>query len=119
MSKEVRLKNGETLVETLEEKHEQVSIRAFAQISNFKEGEQEQLLKDIMEEKQEVQKQLESLRTEIAEEKERARAKKEEARLKEEARVQEELRVKEEEDARLREEAEKKEKEVEEARLKE
>ena len=95
MSKEIRLKNAETVVETLEEKHEQVSIKAFAQISNFKEGEQEELLKDIMEEKQEVQKQLESLRTEIAEEKEKIKAKKEEARLKEEARIREELRVKE------------------------
>lgn len=77
MSKEIRLKNAETIVEMLEEKHEQVSINAFAQISNSKGEDQSELLKSIFEEKQEVQKQLESLRQEIAEEKERIKAKKE------------------------------------------
>ena len=65
MCKEIRLKNAETIVETLEEKHEQVSIKAFAQISSSKEGDQEKVLKDIMEEKQELQKQMEALRQEI------------------------------------------------------
>ena len=77
MSKEIRLKNAETIVQMLEEKHEQVSINAFAQISNSKGEDQSEILKSIFEEKQEVHKQLESLRQEIAQEKERLKAKKE------------------------------------------